>query len=249
MAVLWKLSALVAVLMALSAEIKSGPVEPQYNEVERMVLEDIRAQQQSRGMFDALERPKCWFEDFTAACCIKMKYRTGQKDKKGKDIYGKHRACVEAGIDFHALKAFVRSVYDGKILGKELAYKFGEFCWPLPEPLSQLNVCVWLWHVDISIKNKVAEACFLFSFTKLVHVKIDCLRWENGNFKLHNRILPKKDQAIFTLYMGVEGVKIEIKNNYLVKIWKTLQKVWEKITGLFGKSKDMAAWVKKTYPK
>uniref|UniRef100_A0AB38ZE70 Heteropteran venom family 2 protein 1 n=1 Tax=Ectomocoris sp. TaxID=3104572 RepID=A0AB38ZE70_9HEMI len=247
MADYWKLGILALCFLAVINFGDSGGVEPNYNEIEKMVLKDLQAQMQSRGMFDALEEPKCWFEDFTAACCIKMKYRTGNKTSDGKDIIGKHRACIEAGIEFIKMKAFIRPVYDGKVIGKELNYKFGELCWPLPAPLNNLNMCVWLWHFNVSIENKFAEACFLFSFTKLVHIKIDCLRWENGKFSLHNKILPKKNQAIFTLYMSVNGVKIELKNNYLVKIWHTLKVVWEKIKGLFGKSKDMNSWVFKSY--
>ncbi|KAK9510642.1 hypothetical protein O3M35_005380 [Rhynocoris fuscipes] len=244
MAYSWKfgLVLLVGVLVGYgdAAVIQKPPVK--YNEYELRVLADLRAQAQSRGFF-GLEKPECWFEDFTAACCVKTKYRTGEKDKKGKEVMKKHRTCIEAGIDFNALKAFLRAHHDGKLLGRELAYNFGKLCWPLPTPLENLQACVWIWHVELSIKNKLAEACFLFSLTDFFHVRFDCIRWEDGKFSLHNKVLPKNNQALFTIYVGTKGVEFKVKNNFFKKLWKNLKEGWKKLKGVFGKSKDMQKFI------
>uniref|UniRef100_A0AB38ZES9 Heteropteran venom family 2 protein 13 n=1 Tax=Oncocephalus sp. TaxID=2944721 RepID=A0AB38ZES9_9HEMI len=249
MADIRKLGVLAVFFFVLLASSDGGGPDRDYNEYEKLVLADLKAQQEamlkSRGSHDAMDKPACWLEDFTAACCIKMRY--SNKTKDGKLEIKKHRACIEAGIEFGRIKAFVRAVYDGRIIGNIFSYNLGKYCWPLPQPLDKLSVCVWVWHVNVSMAQKFAEICFLFTFTDYVHVRFDCLRWEDGNFKFHNKVLPKKEQAMFTLYVTTKSIKIEIKSNYLIKFWKSLKVVWEKIKGLFGKSKDMNKWVLKKY--
>nr|ATU83054.1 secreted venom family 2 protein [Pristhesancus plagipennis] len=247
MAYSWKFGLVLFVGVLLyyvdGATIQQPPVK--YNELELKVLEDLKAQSESRGI--GFEKPECWFEDFTAACCVETKYRSGEKDSKGKEIKKKHRTCIEAGIEFTALKAFLRAHHDGKILGKELAYRFGKLCWPLPTPLENLQACVWIWHVKVSISNKLAEACFLFSLTDFFHVRFDCIRWEDGKFSLHNKVLPKNDQALLTVYVGAEGIKFEVKNaKFFKKLWKNIKDGWKKLKGLFGKSKEMKNFIEKS---
>uniref|UniRef100_A0AB38ZEI9 Heteropteran venom family 2 protein 1 n=1 Tax=Oncocephalus sp. TaxID=2944721 RepID=A0AB38ZEI9_9HEMI len=219
-----------------------------YNKHEKLVLADLKAQHEaslkSRGASDPVDKPVCWFEDFTAACCIKMKYTTVSN---GKSKILKHRACIEAGIEFKRIQAFVRAVYDGKVIGDTYSYDLAKYCWPLPKPLDKLSVCAWIWHVDVNVNKKYAEFCFIFTFTDYVHIRFNCLRWDNGNFEFHERVLPRKEQAMFTLYVTSKSIQIEIKSNYLVKVWQTLKVVWEKIKGLFGKSKEMNSWVLKKY--
>nr|QHB21479.1 venom protein family 2 protein 4 [Platymeris rhadamanthus] len=242
----WKYGLLLLCLGAFLEYGDGGVIEKprrEYNEYELKVLEDLKAQAQSRGFF-GLEKPECWFEDFTAACCIHTKFRTGEK-KNGKEVMKPHRTCIEAGIDFSALKAFLRCHHDGKILGKELAYRFGKICYPLPTPLELIQACIWIWHVNVSIQARFAEACFIFSLTDFFHVRFDCIRWEDGKFQLHNKVPPTKDQAMFTLYIGAKGVKFDVKSNFLKKIWKNLKEGFKKLKGLFGKSKEMQKFIEK----
>uniref|UniRef100_A0AB38ZEN3 Heteropteran venom family 2 protein 3 n=1 Tax=Oncocephalus sp. TaxID=2944721 RepID=A0AB38ZEN3_9HEMI len=246
MADLWKYGLLVLCLGSFLEYGDGGVIQKppiKYNEQELKVLADLKAQAQSRGFF-GMEKPECWFEDFTAACCIHTKFRTGEK-KNGKEIMKKHRTCIEAGIEFTALKAFVRAHHDGKILGKELAYRFGKLCWPLPTPLENLQACIWIWHVNVSISNKFAEACFIFSLTDFFHVRFDCLKWADGKFQLHDKAPPPQDRALFTIYVGSKGVDFKVENKFLKKIWKSLKEGFKKLKGLFGKSKDMEKFIGK----
>nr|QHB21481.1 venom protein family 2 protein 6 [Platymeris rhadamanthus] len=236
----------IILLTVSHGEITQSDVEPNYNEAAKGVMAELKARAQSRSVFDGFGKPKCWFEDFTGACCVSMRYKSVVKGKTPlTEKVDKHKACVEIGVEFTSLKSFVRITYDGEVLGRALEYKFGQICWPLPPPLQQLSACVWIWHVDVNVSKKYAELCFLFSFAKVFHVRFDCIRWDNGQFTLHNKVLPKKDQPIFGLYMGTKGVSLDVQKHYLKKAKITLEKVWLKIKAVFGRSDEMKVWLLK----